>query len=79
MRDTRASFSDSAIQRAFGDRVRALRNERRWTQEHLVDRTGLDRAYLSEIENGRRNPSLTTIARLATAFGVEITDLFTPS
>lgn len=76
MPNQRPSFSESAIQRAFGDRVRALRVERDWTQEQLVERTGLDRAYLSEIENGHRNPSLTTIAKFASAFGMEIAELF---
>jgi DNA-binding XRE family transcriptional regulator len=76
--ERKPSFSDSAIQRAFGDRVRALRAEKGWTQEQLVDRTGLDRAYLSEVENGHRNPSLLTVARIAGAFGIEISELFTP-
>ena len=44
-----------------------------------MERTGLDRAYLSEVENGHRNPSLVTIAKIASAFGVEIGDLFTPN
>ncbi len=59
--------------------MRDLRNEKGWTQEQLVERTGLDRAYLSEVENGHRNPSLGTIAKIASAFGIEIADLFTPN
>lgn len=72
----RASFSESAIQRAFGRRVHELRTARGWTQEKLVDRTGLDRAFISQIENGHRNPGLLTIAKIALAFDVEIGELF---
>lgn len=43
-----------------------------------MDRTGMDRSYLSEVENGKRNPSLLVIARIAAAFGREISELFGP-
>lgn len=70
------TFEESAIQRAFGERVRALRTGRGWTQEQLVERSGLDRSFIAQIETGRRNPSLATIAKLASGLKVEIADLF---
>jgi transcriptional regulator with XRE-family HTH domain len=70
------SFEDLAIQRALGDRVRALRTAKGWTQEDLVETSGLDRSFIAQIESGRRNPSLRTIARLARGLRVEIADLF---
>lgn len=42
----------------------------------LVERSGLDRSFIAQIENGRRNPSLATIARLAAGLQVEIAELF---
>lgn len=51
--------------------------ERGWSQETLMDRAQLDRSYLSQIENGQRNVSLVIIAKIATAFSVEVADLFT--
>lgn len=41
-----------------------------------MDRAALDRSYLSEIENGHRNPSLLVVARLAAAFDLGIEELF---
>lgn len=62
---------------AFGQRVRALRKAAGLTQEALAGAAGMDRAFLVEIEAGRRNPSLDTIHRLADTLGVPVTDLFT--
>lgn len=71
-----ASFEDLALQRALGSRVRNLRLGHGWTQEDLVDRTGMDRSYLAEVEAGKANPSLRILARLAHGLQVEIKDLF---
>jgi transcriptional regulator with XRE-family HTH domain len=50
---------------AFGFLVRRRRTEVGLTQEGLAFETGLDRTYVSGIERGRRNPTLTVIAILA--------------
>jgi transcriptional regulator with XRE-family HTH domain len=44
-------------------------------QEHLAALAGLHRTYISLLERGLRNPSLTVIRRLAEALGVTATDL----
>jgi transcriptional regulator with XRE-family HTH domain len=62
---------------AFGARVRELRKTAGLTQEALAGAAGMDRAFLVEIEAGRRNPSLDTIHRIADTLGVPVTDLFT--
>ncbi len=49
----------------FGDRLRAERERRGFSQEHLGDRAGLDRTYVSGIERGIRNVGLRNIERLA--------------
>jgi transcriptional regulator with XRE-family HTH domain len=41
-----------------------------------MERAQLDRGYVSQIENGQRNVSLLVIAQIASAFSVEIADLF---
>lgn len=61
---------------AFGQAVRALRLERGMTQEALAFACDLDRTYVSGIERGERNPSLTNILRLARALEVAPADLF---
>jgi DNA-binding XRE family transcriptional regulator len=78
--ETHAGWSspdvDNLIQQAFGDRVRELRERRGWTQEKLADQCGLHRTYIWGIEQGRRNPSLVNIVKIAQALGVKIGELF---
>ncbi len=54
----------------LGRRVRALRQERGWSQETLAQQSGLHPSYIGGIERGQRNPSLLVVAQLATAFGL---------
>lgn len=63
-------------QRAFGARIRALRAEQGMTQEDLAERCGLFRTYMSRIETGQGNPTLTMIHALAVSLGVPVTHLF---
>jgi transcriptional regulator with XRE-family HTH domain len=56
---------------AFGRRLRALRLERGLSQEQLGSIAGLDRTYVSSCENGRRNATIRTIDRLASALEVD--------
>jgi len=45
------------------------------TQEQLARKVGLSRAYLARLEIGRHNPPILTLARIAKALKVPITDL----
>lgn len=47
------------------------------SQVELAVEVGIDRAYLSEIENGRTNPSVNVLYALADALKIEIEKLFT--
>lgn len=46
------------------------------TQEDLSERCGLFRTYMSRIETGRANPTLTMIQALANSLGVPVVALF---
>jgi transcriptional regulator with XRE-family HTH domain len=59
-----------------GRQVWRLRKQTGMTQELLANRCGMFRTYLSRIEGGTANPSITVLADLATALGVSITELF---
>jgi XRE family transcriptional regulator, regulator of sulfur utilization len=63
------------VLREFGIRVQQLRQGRGWTQEELAGRLGVLRPYLGGIECGDRNPSLKTIAKIATSLGIDIAPL----
>lgn len=54
----------------LGENVRRLRLEKGWSQEDYADRADIHRTYVSDIERGRRNPSLTIIERLASPFDI---------
>jgi transcriptional regulator with XRE-family HTH domain len=60
----------------FGRAVRSIRNRRGVSQESLALQCGLDRTYISGIERGTRNPSLTNILKLAAALDVRPEELF---
>ena len=62
-------------QQVFGKLIRELRHGADITQEDLADRAGLHRTYISLLERGLRNPSLTVIQQLASALKVSMTDL----
>ena len=55
--------------------LRQFRLDRGWSQDVLAERVDSDRTYISDMERALRNPSLKTLARLASALGVRIGDL----
>jgi DNA-binding XRE family transcriptional regulator len=64
------STEGTAVLPEVGRNVRRLRIAAGLTQTALAERSGIDRTYLSDLEAGRRNPTVTTLARLAKALGV---------
>jgi transcriptional regulator with XRE-family HTH domain len=63
------------IKRQFGERVRKLRKQRDWMLVELSVETGLGRVFLSNLENGKHEPKLGTVKKLADAFGLTISQL----
>lgn len=49
----------------FGEHIHRLRKEKKFTLMNLADRTGIDAAVLSKIENGHRIPNDRMLAKLA--------------
>ena len=64
------------IRKKFGKRLRALREERGWSQEEFADRAGLHRTYVSAVERGVKNPTVSVIAKIAMGFGMSLSELF---
>ena len=62
--------------RIFGGNVRRFREALGMTQEDLSEASGLDRSYIGGVERGERNPALTAILQLASAFRVAPGRLF---
>ena len=64
-----------AMTQRFGVRLRELRVGRHLSQEAFADLCGLDRTYISSLERGRRNPTLTTLSQIADALGMPVGEL----
>lgn len=62
---------------ALGDAIRRLRLERGLSQEQLAERAGTDLTQIGGIERGVRNPSYTTLVRLAAALETRVGELAT--
>lgn len=60
----------------LGMRIRYLRNLRKWSQEDLALEANVNKNYLCDLENGRRNPSLEILERIADALGISLSELF---
>lgn len=58
------------IRVSLGRNVRKLREAQGWSQEDYADRAGIHRTYVSDIERGRPNPTITVVAKLAKPLGV---------
>jgi transcriptional regulator with XRE-family HTH domain len=63
------------IKKQFGERIRRLRTKRNWKLVELSVEAGLGRVFLSNLENGKHEPKLGTIKKLANAFGITISQL----
>lgn len=60
----------------IGDRLRALREEKKLSQGDIEKRTGLLRCYISRVENGHTVPAIETLEKLARALEVPLYQLF---
>jgi len=55
------------IRRRLGLKVQQLRTAKGWSQEELAYRADLHRTYVSGVERGVRNPTVTVLEKLAKA------------
>lgn len=60
----------------IGDRLRALREQKKLSQGDIEKRTGLLRCYTSRVENGHTIPSMETLEKYARALGIPLYRLF---
>jgi transcriptional regulator with XRE-family HTH domain len=67
---------DLDYQKAFGIRVRKLREEVGWTQVDLAIHAGISEYQISVIENGHQGPNFQTLRAIAIALGIHPKDLF---
>jgi transcriptional regulator with XRE-family HTH domain len=59
----------------LGKNLKRIRTEKGISQGDIVRKLGMPKSFVSSIENGKTNPTLATIAKLAKALGVQIEEL----
>ena len=64
------------IKLKIGQRIKHLRSEMGISQEALGLEAGVDRTYVSDVENGRRNVSVEILERLVKGLGVSLSEFF---
>ena len=60
----------------LGKRIRAERQKRQLTLEKFSNKTGLSKSFLSQIERGNTEPSITSLKKIAAEFGYSVVNLF---
>src|ERR1700730_1055926 len=60
----------------IGDRLKALREQKKWSQGDIEKRTGLLRCYISRVENGHTVPAIETLEKLTRAMGMPLYQIF---
>ena len=65
----------STISKKLGVNIRRIRLEKGFNQKEFCKKVDLDAAYLSNIENGNMNPTVSTVDRIAKALGVSSDEL----
>jgi transcriptional regulator with XRE-family HTH domain len=65
----------SPTSKQIGTRIRRLRKAKDMSQAALAKRARLTRVYITRLESGKQDPSLSTINALAKALGVPVTAL----
>jgi len=64
------------IKDRVGRRLKTLRKEKGITQEKLSFESDVDKTYISEVENGKRNISMVNLEKLVSTIGYSMKDFF---
>jgi transcriptional regulator with XRE-family HTH domain len=55
------------ISNKVGEKIRQLRQEKGLKQEEFAELAGIDYSYLNQLENGKRNPTVEMLDKIAKA------------
>jgi transcriptional regulator with XRE-family HTH domain len=64
------------IKKKVGLRIRELRHQLKLSQETLANKAEVDRTYMTDVENGRRNISIVIFEKIIAALEISFTDFF---
>jgi transcriptional regulator with XRE-family HTH domain len=66
------------MRRLVGRNTKKIRLAKGLTQEELAELSGFSQQYISDLERGRRNPTVVSLYELAQAMGVNFLELLQP-
>ena len=66
------------VRKLIGRNFKRIRVRKKLTQEQIEERSGFSQQYLSNLENGKRNPTIITVYEIAQALEVSHLDLLRP-
>lgn len=69
-------MNEIPIDTVLSENIKSLRKRLGWSQEFLAEKTGVSAPYITQIECGKRTPSLDIVEKLAFALGAEYKTLF---
>ncbi len=64
------------IKLKIGQRIKRLRKDIELSQESLAYKAEVDRTYVTDVENGRRNVSVEILEKIIKALDISITEFF---
>ena len=54
-----------SIAKIIGDRIRAYRNQKGWSQEYLAEKAEVHHTYIGQLERGEKNATIESISKIA--------------
>lgn len=63
------------ISKKLGENIKKIRIKKKLSQGAISRLLEVDKGYISNIENGKKNPTLATVEKLAAALGVSADEL----
>jgi transcriptional regulator with XRE-family HTH domain len=75
LRAVRRQSDEPPLMSVVSARIRAMRDERHLTLDRLAELSQVSKGLLVHIENGRANPSIATLCKVAAALGASVADL----
>ena len=65
-----------SIAKIIGDRIRAYRNQKGWSQEYLAEKADVHHTYIGQLERGEKNATIESISKIAGTLGVSLSSFF---
>lgn len=68
--ESNRNAKDKRLLLIIGNNIRAIRNQRGYTQEEFADISGFSRSYYTEIETGKRNISVLNLIKILSVLNI---------